>query len=598
MPNRDLLIPEASSAILEPISQQMTYAILARLGLRNTFDNNVYITNDYTKPSLTTDEGHNALISKDRCDVKMTVAWNPSEVKWDVNSFNYTQAYGVQKTLDHSLIPVFVDSVAGVQLTEHQLPCSMALEFSLQFKNRESAFMAISAINNTSLKDSVINLHDLVYDYPISHEMLLCLEQIYQLRKASTPLDFWTYLQRGSRGAVQYLQQRTGNEIELVVKRQDLKAMGVLEYTQNAPSVMEQDRGIDRFVVDFNYTIQFARPDVLRLSFPVVICNQMVPHWMLPRPIESEFTKLSGSLQERSISSFLRMIQPKLPMVVRRPEYDDFRPPLQFATANGFTEFFDAVIILDDTPTTTIDLLNLGGGDALDATLVEIMKLHGSKIFDTTGLINIAVYCNGIPVDVSLLSIDANLVLTIAMSNKLRRYHLVLSEATDLRALDEQWFSTLIEYRTFFPITIIKNLQRLIDRKYCYIDRNNVLLQVINSSMRNFTIDTQIKSLITAGHVDHYAYLHTATPEQFAQYMMHRRSPVSHKLALEEYINLCILAGLLSEAQLATGYIRTCNGYPFLSANMRGMTANFNMPLRIIDSTIVTNHASINPDCH
>ena len=534
MPNRDLLIPEASSAILEPISQQVTYAVLARLGLRNAFDDNVYITNDFQKPSLTSDDGHNALISKDRCDVKMTVVWNPSGVKWDINSFNFSQVYGVQKNLDHSLIPVFIDSIADVSLTEHQLPCSMTLDFSLQFKNRESAFMAISAINNTSLKDSVINLHDLVYNYPVSREMFLCLEQIYQLRKVSTPLDFWTYLQRGSRGAVQYLQQRTGSEVELIIKKQDLRAMGVLEYTQTAPSVMEQDRGIDRFVVEFNYTVQFARPDVLRLSFPVVICNQIVPRWMLPRPIESEFSKLTGSLQERCLSSYLRMTQPRLPMVVRRPEYDDFRPPHQFAVANGFTEFFDAVVLLDDTQTTTIDLLNLGEDTHLNETLVEIMKLHGSKIFNTGGLVNIAVYCNDLPVDTALLSIDANLVLTIAMSNKLRRYHLVLSEATDLRALDEQWFNILIEYRTFFPITIIRNLQRLIDRGYCYIDRNNVLLQVINANMRNFTIDTQIQKLITAGHVDHYAYLHTASPEQFAQYMMHRQSPVTHRLAFEE----------------------------------------------------------------
>lgn len=588
MPIRDLFILEASSAILEPISQQMTFVILSRLGLRDAFDNNIYIINDYQKPSLTSDEGHNALISKDRCDVKMTVSWNPSEVKWDVNSFNYTQVYGVQKSLDRTLIPVFVDPVAGIRLTEHQLPCSMTLEFSLQFKNRESAFMAITAINNTSLKDSVINTHNLSYNYPVSLDMFNSLVQLYTLKKSSITLDFWQYLRKGSRGAVTYLQQRTGDKVELMIKRQDLRAFGVLEYNQSAPTVMEQDRGVDRFVVDFTYTIQFGRPDALRLSYPVVVYNTMVPSWMIPRPIQSEFPYIHGILQEKTLSFYLRSTTPRSSVVVRRPEYDDFRPPTEPVVAAGFQEFFDAVVLLDDTPTTTINLLDLGEDTKLNDTLVEIMKLHGTDIFGTSGLVNITVYCNDIPLDNSLLTIDESLVLTITMTDKNRRYHLVISEATNLTSLDEKWFDTLIEYRTFFPITIIRNLQRLIDMRYCYIDNHNVVLQVINQQIRDTTIDGQIKTLITAGHLTHYAYSHAATAEQFAQYLMHQRSPVSHRLAYDEYVNLGIPEGFFTENQLGTGYIQTTGGYPFLSNNERCPYPRFNIPLRIFDATILT----------
>ena len=412
MPIRDLIIPEASSAIIEPVSQQMVYAVLSRLGLRNTFGDNIYITNDYQKPSLTSDDDHNTLISKNRCDVKMSVSWNPSETKWDVNSFNYTQSYGTTMLLDRSLVPIFNDGVSGVQITEHQLPCSMILEFSLQFKDRELAFLAFSAIANTSLKDSVINVHNLSYSYPVGMDMFKAINQIYQLRKSSLVLPFWDYLQRCSCGAIQYIQQRTGDLVELVIKRHDLRTMGVLEYNQTAPTVIDQDRGVDRFVVEFTYTIQFARPDALRLSFPVVICNQMVPLWMIPKPVVSETSKLHGILQEHSLSWYLKSISTHQQVVTRLPSYDDFRPPYEPVVSAGFVEFFDAVVMLDDTDTTTINLLDLGDVQ-LHEKVVEIMKLEGSDIFSTKSLINLTVYCNDIPVDNTLLSIDNNLVLTL-----------------------------------------------------------------------------------------------------------------------------------------------------------------------------------------
>ena len=589
MPIRDLIIPEASSAIIEPVSQQMVYAVLSRLGLRNTFGDNIYITNDYQKPSLTSDDDHNTLISKNRCDVKMSVSWNPSETKWDVNSFNYTQSYGTTMLLDRSLVPIFNDGVSGVQITEHQLPCSMILEFSLQFKDRELAFLAFSAIANTSLKDSVINVHNLSYSYPVGMDMFKAINQIYQLRKSSLVLPFWDYLQRCSCGAIQYIQQRTGDLVELVIKRHDLRTMGVLEYNQTAPTVIDQDRGVDRFVVEFTYTIQFARPDALRLSFPVVICNQMVPLWMIPKPVVSETSKLHGILQEHSLSWYLKSISTHQQVVTRLPSYDDFRPPYEPVVSAGFVEFFDAVVMLDDTDTTTINLLDLGDVQ-LHEKVVEIMKLEGSDIFSTKSLINLTVYCNDIPVDNTLLSIDNNLVLTISIRNKYKRYHLVLSEATNLRSLDYKWFKTLIAYRTFFPITIIRNLQKLIDMKYCYIDNHNEVLLLINNKINDTTIDDQIATLIIAGHLTHYAYSYTSTAEQLSQYLMHYISPISDVPVYDEYVKLCMSAGLLKDRQLYSGYIRTYRGYPFLSGSIRGVIPRFNIPLRVIDANICTSN--------
>lgn len=582
MPLRDMIVEQSSTSIIEPISKQITYIVLRNIGCKEQFGDNVYLINDWTKPSLTADEDHNALISKDRCDVKMVVSWNPTELKWDIFSFKYTQAYGITKSFDKTLVPVFHDKTAGVRLVEHQVPCTMTLEFALQFKNRESALMAISAINNTSLKDSVINFHDLSYYYPISVDMLTSLYQIYLLRKDTlNGMSFSTYLTIGTHTAAQYLKQRVGQKAEMIIKRQDIQAIGVLEYNQSAPMIEEQDRSIDRFVVNFTYTIQFARPDVLRLDFPVVICNMMVPKWLLRIQEQNYLATVYGIFQEMSVTGYLRDTLSNIPVVVRLPEYDDFRPPSQPVIGAGFAEFFDAVVLLDEISPTTIDLLALGSDVRLHRTAVEIMQLHGTEIFDTTGLYNIAVYANDRQVDPSLLTIDENLVLTIAMRDKTKRYHLVISEATQLQSLARKWLDVLIQYRTFFPITIIRNLQVLIDQKYCYIDRTNRILMVVNRAIKSLFIDGQIAALIKAHHLPHYAYSYATTAEQFVDYLLHMISPVDGHVVYDHYVALALSQGLLQPGGLASGQVFTRGHYPFLPQDVRGKVASFNLPLRV-----------------
>ena len=596
MPIRDILVPEASSAILEPISEQMVYAILSRLGLGAAFSDNIYIMNDYTKPSLTSDENSNAQISKDRCDVKMSVSWNPTETKWDVSSFKYTQAYGIFSALDHTLMPILADPVADIRLVEHQLPCSMVLEFTLQFKNRESAFSVISVINNTSYKDSVVNPHNLAYSYPLGDDLVRCLYTLYELRQPFVNVDFLTYLRICSQGSVQYLQQRTGSNTTIVFKRIDLKALGVLDYTQTAPTVQDQDRGIDRFVVEFTYTVQFARPDVLRLDFPVTVCNQPVPPWMVRLPPQDSLEFTCGRLQEMSVGAYLQSLQIPYTVVTRRPVYDDFRPPQTPVMVEGFVEVFTSALYLDNGPTTTIDLLQLGDNTRLHDTVAAIMKLQGDSVFTTTGIFNVTVYCNGIPVDRSCISIDDNLIITLKMSHKEKRYHLVLSEAIDLRSLDEKWYSVLIANRTFFPLTVVRNLKRLLDRRFCYIDRSNIILRIVDQQIGANTIDAQITTLITEGHLTYYAFMHTVTAEQFVDYLLETRSPVTHRPAYDAYVQLCLEAGLLTSSQLASGHLRLPpDGFPVLPSSFHQCQARQNYPMRIWWSKLVVTESKNKP---
>ena len=585
MPVIFLPISEVTDHILDQVSYQVVDSVLMELGLYGAFKDSIYIYTDYMDGSITHDANNDINLSRDRCNVKVEHSVNPNESKWNnVLTFRHTQAYGTFGSDKRSFFPIFRDDVADVQMIEHFVPCSIVLNFSLQFKNKEHAYSTISAIVSQNLNDSVIKTHDIGYEYPLGLSMVTALYQIWKLRTSiNTTVPFIEYLKRGTRRAVSYLISKDLTQTEIVIKKSGLNALGVLEFNQARPEVITKEKYPDLFTVDFVYTIQFGRPDNLRFYFPCVVENQLVPSFMIHNPPVSYVSKMVGLFQQHSLYSVLHILDKKSIFPIVFPEYDDWSVPASAISPEQYFTFFIAGVLLD-TPTTTIDLTDLGDIKINDIAL-DIMKREGIDIFETSSIFNVSVFANDIQVDPSLLSIDENLVVTLGMTDLCKRYHLVISEVVDFSILDPQYLQTIIEYRSFFPLTVIRNMQYLIDRKYCYIDSSNQLLRLIHRSIKNLTIDAQIAQLVAAGHATETLYMYASTAEQFADYLMHNSSLDTNRLLFDEYVDLCVSLNLITEAQLPTGYIRNRRGYPLLGNT--GGSGGFNTPLRILN-TVVT----------
>lgn len=583
MPIRDIKIPEIMTHVVQPVIEQVVRSVLIELGLRHYFDNNIMITSPDQAISDTSNGTHNARLSVDRCNVSYTTNFSASENKFDVSAFRFTQAHGYFGKDKYEYRPIFFDRKSDILLTENQLPCTVPMEFSLQFKNnKELAYLTSTAIINKQSQNTVVMPHDIYYDYPFSILLLKYLYTIYKTKYPEKDITFEQYLQAGTNKNVSFLRSRNTALYELVVKRTQLNALGFLEYNQVEPEVEQEEKMADRYNVNFNYTLQFTRPDMLRFYYPIVVNNRPLPEFMVTSGEQTITPAITGLQNEMIIANYARDLfkrRETLPPI-KIPYYDDFVIPNNTSlNLKDYVPLMQECFLLDDGPVTKVDITDIGTNQ-YNPVVLDIIKEHGNDIFTNGGLFNITVFANGISVDTSCLSIDENFIISIAMESKHKVYHYVLSENTNILSLDTKWVKTILKYRTYFPMTIMKNLKYFVNLKHFYIDRSNVVLNITNRLISNNKIDTILEIMVEEGHVDSSIYYFTLTPEQLVDHMTQINSKITKAPLYETYVDLCIEKKYIKEERLESGYIKTADGYPILSSRA---VHNYNLPLRIVN---------------
>lgn len=583
MPIRDIKIPELMTHVVQPVIEQTVRAVLIDLGLRHYFDDNIMIIAADQALSDTSDGTHNARLSVDRCNVTYSVNFSGTENKFDTSAFRFTQAHGYFGKDKYEYRPIFFDREADILLTENQVPCTVTMEFNLQFKNnKERAYLTSTAITNKQSQNTVVVPHDLYYDYPLSVLLLKYLYTLYKNKFPDKQMSFEHYLQAGTKKNISFLKSKTTKDSELVIKKTQINALGFLEYSQSEPEVEKEEQYADRYNVNFNYTLQFARPDMLRFYYPIIVNNKLVPEYMVRAGDQTFVPTITGLQNEMVIANYARDLFAKRETLppAKIPYYDDFIiPNNSHLNLTDFTPLMQEAFLLDEGPVTIVDMKDVGTYQ-YNPVILDIIKAHGNDIFDIRGLFNITVFANNVAVDPSCLSIDQDLLISVRMTSKHKVYHYVLSENTNINKIDPKWVKTILEYRTYFPMTIMKNLRYFIDIGYYYIDRSNIVLNVTSTLINTRRIDDILDILVNDGHVDSSIYMFTQTPEQLIDHMTQIYSKSNHAPLYEAYVNICISKGYFKEERLASGYIKTADGYPTLS-NTR--VHNFNLPLRIID---------------
>lgn len=489
MPIRDFKIPETNTHILDPVVQQVGYALLNDLGLRGYFGDDVYFLTDTQGATNTFSDNHTLNTLNDRCNFVYESALNPNEMKWDVMSFRHTQAYGTLGIHRNSMTAIFHDTVADVSIQEHQVPCTITMEVTLMFQSKEMAANTITAIVSKHHQGTVVKAHDLYFDYPLSTDLIYSLYSVYKLKYPDKSVPFVDYLKTQSNGAIAYLHNPNLDHIELVVKRAQLSSLGVMEYSQNKPEAEQVAQVANRFHVTFMYTIQFARPDKLTFYAPVVVNNQLIPERLIPAGESTFYPALTGVYPDIPVTLTLQEYYKYSKHVIRFPDYDDFNPARCPAVTYKFQHFLVLGFLLDKTPITRINLPMDIYPLKFHPTAQEIMRSHGRDIFGTSGLFNITVFANDVQVEPGLVTIDDNLVVEVAMASIEKRYHLVLSEATDLNNVDPKYWDLLTKYPDFFGLQILKNLRYLknvgvdIDDAFAKTATLRVPLRVMNADL-------------------------------------------------------------------------------------------------------------------
>lgn len=572
MPELNFQVREVNHHVLDRVAEQLVRALVVDLGVTHVFDsNNTTIRTDRSGDGNSSDGEGGIRVSDDRCDVSVSQVTNPAQLRWDILNFTNSVAYGRSVVDRVDTIPLLRDAVAGVSLYEYMKPCNLRLSFSMKFKNKDDAQRAEGILTSRYHAASVFNMHDVTYAYPIDIQLATALYVLYKMRTSYTGAhSFMEWLQGNASKEIAFERSKDASQADqkrLVIKRTNLNAIALLEYSQEQPEAVAAQFVTDRWEIQFTYTLQFTRPDTFNLVFPTVIENALVPNTVLPDMEPEDYLaarSMEGILSQTSFTHMVRKFNaPFKNIVVRIPYYETFYPnetgPIK---AHGYRPFLISAFTLGEGATTTIDLVNLAPGEIdLDPTTIEIMKLHGSDIFGTTGLFNISIFANGVLVAPSRLSVDENLVVSVSATDALLRYHIVLSETTELKHIDNKYMSMMAQYRWFFATSIAKSFNYLLRSGYLRMLPSPEVLNILEPLFRSLEIDTHIATFIDLGHASDEMYRVATGPYQFAEYLCAKRSITTGKLLFDEFMPVLEAAGKVT-SPYPEPIFKTYRGYP------------------------------------
>ncbi len=83
MPRLDAYIPEITSQIIHPISEQIANNLLRMLGLEQLFEGNKFLNTDVDVSSKFTSDRGKQRLHENRCDVDVETSLNPKDTLFE-----------------------------------------------------------------------------------------------------------------------------------------------------------------------------------------------------------------------------------------------------------------------------------------------------------------------------------------------------------------------------------------------------------------------------------------------------------------------------------------------------------------------------------
>jgi hypothetical protein len=400
----------------------------------------------------------------------------------------------------------------------------------------------------------------------------------------------------------------------LMIRCQQLQCLGQVTMDQKEPDAVRVGQLPDSFTLNFDFAFQFGRPNLVVVNTPVSVENTPLPYHLFENStINHHFNSdvggvyqdlLVGDYARRSYGNYNHSAQ-----IIRLPVYDDW-----FSFDNQYILYGYRPIIIAhftlDGPTTTFNIKQLD--DVMLHDIVQkIISETGNEVFNYGGLFNIAVFANDLRLGQELVSINSDLDLTVTSDRPDKVYHLVISETTDLSKTDPKWDSLLVKYRYFFPMTIERNISKLVENKFFYVTSDNKLLSFIAKLIRTSRLKSVLKDMVDLGEDTNEIFSYTQNPVQLADYMLYKKSlrddyvlpepetpelievnvyynqitSVEGRSLFVAFMEQCIIKGYITPSEIPKQYlIPNQSIYPYTLSP--GGYYGFNSPLRVLGFNI------------
>ncbi len=604
MPLLNYPIMTVDTYITGPIIDQVMWMLLKQLRIDHFFerDRNLIVREASRSVSDKTDMNGNIKLPMDACIVEPYVVRNPKNTLADVRSYRNSYSSAQTPWYRSENIPIFEDPVAAFTITERSSPCTITFEFTVRFKERENARLLETNLNAKYTGESIHNNFDIRFDYPLEMPVLAAVKSVYDRRVSihNRIPDFVNYMINSPYTKTKLelgtsILDTTGKNKSVFVKRLQTKAVGVMEYSQDQPDAIMADNRPDRWEVKFTYKVQFSHPTFLSVYIPSTIENQDIPPFMIPETRVKAFSPidLTAFFSEKSYNRAMLDLKNNTDTlsVVRIPFYEDFIvPPHTSIVTQQNKIIMIASLCVDEHEPVVINLGAQIEDIALHKTMVDIIREHGNGVFGNLGIFNITIFENGLVVPTQQLSMEGSNVI-IDCHDTTKRYHLVLSEATDYRYVNYEYLTILVKYRWFFATALARNMKHLVDHNVFKMEQNPPLLAIILKMWETPTFFTVIDIMRSNGHIDDNLYYYTYSAYQFYTFISDNLSKSTGKYLDEEFVEVLEKLKLLKQGVIEPRrWLLSANGY--CVANFGRDQSNgwgIEIPLRIVDASIDAN---------
>lgn len=452
MPVLTRAVSELTNHIFMPIVTQLSHRILDSLEYSDVVGDQIYINSDWSTHSITSDHNDNANLDQTRFSVEVNVQLNPTSQKWDMYTFHHTTAYGIDSRIDYNE-PIYFDGPNNVKMLEIVSPVSFVLNCELILKSSELAFQTPQQIFNAHENGAIFHFNDLFFDYPLPKPIVSVLLQIWSMDRVSgkeAGIDFITYIKQRSNGGWNVAKHRDLDEYEIVIPVYDLKTLCVLEYSEDRPQGVMEDKLPVAWSIPFVFTVQFSMPTLNILKYPCIINNQLLPSTCIPVDKNVRHNTLPEYHHGKQDEDYDKMekIRP-YPAYIQVPWYDDWTLPYARFSSVGHTPFLVLdLLVEEDTEWNIIDLKeDFDETYCLTSLTKEFLYQEGPYAMDIHSPYHITMFRDDKELTPDLdFVFNEDLVLKFKAINKVSRYRIVMSIFTDAYKLNPVWLPLLFKY--------------------------------------------------------------------------------------------------------------------------------------------------------
>lgn len=606
--------------ILKSVGDDVRDGLLSELDLARYFKDAIYTMSSFMSSSRYSDEDNTPTLTKNRCDVDISYIMDKSQVPWPVDSPYTTSAYGMRASTRGNHTPILVDEKAGIFIEHQTVAAALEMNFTLSFLTFDDATRAFDSIKSRYHGSLIQAPFDLKFSYPVTTGMLEFLYSVYKSKKGYEQKTLFDYINDTKVSDISFDIRKSdltnpNADRELMIRCHQLRCIAQVTMDQKEPEVARENDVPDYYTISFSAVFQFGRPNLIAAHTPVSVDNTSLPKELFKNVTREDHydPTAEGIYQDLLCDGFMRDHQGdynRASRVIRLPEYDNWWCVDQQYQLYKYRPFIIAHITLDG-PVTTLNLRQLDD-IKLHPIVQDIFAKTKNEIFRYGGLFNIGVYADRLRLGEELVSLDEDLNLTIRSDRPDKVYHIVLSETTELYYTDPKWDEILIKYRYFFPMTVARNLNTLIDKRYLVVAYDNLLLSLISRMIERGQLKSVLETMIELGEDGPLIYQYTQNPSQLADYLAYTMSkrkdytlPATsdpHYAIVAEYYatkasteGRSLLVAFLEQA-LILGYVSLQNVpdeyldvnrsiYPYYTTS--GKYYGFNTPFRVLSVDII-----------